>query len=90
MVIGAPLSDLITIEAGNIWGNLFLSRRHLYRIIVCPLVERSVLFLELINMISQFPHISKEVKNTLNASGSADMECLCVSLSLYTMCEINF
>ena len=27
MVIEAPLSDLITIEAGNIWGKLFLSRR---------------------------------------------------------------
>jgi len=25
--IGAPLSDLITIEAANIWGKLFLSRR---------------------------------------------------------------
>ena len=27
MVIGEPLSDLITIEVANIWGKLFLSRR---------------------------------------------------------------
>ena len=27
VVIGAPLSDLITIEAANIWGKLFLSQR---------------------------------------------------------------
>ena len=27
MIIGAPLSDLITIKATNIWGKLFLSWR---------------------------------------------------------------
>ena len=27
MVIGAQLSDLITIESANIWGKLFLSLR---------------------------------------------------------------
>ena len=27
VVIGAPVSDLVTIEAANIWGKLFHSRR---------------------------------------------------------------
>ena len=31
MVIGTPVSDLITIEAANIWGKLFLSLR-LYKL----------------------------------------------------------
>ena len=39
MVIGAPISNLITIEAGNIWGKLFSAEGFLYGIKIKILID---------------------------------------------------
>ena len=49
VVIGAPLSDLITFEAANVWGKLFLRRKILYWIIFTVMV--------VVPMLSWFPII---------------------------------
>ena len=41
MVIGAPLPDLITIEAANIWGKLFSAEGFLYCFCVDHKVDES-------------------------------------------------
>ena len=73
VVIGAPLSDLITIEAGNIWDKLFLSRRFLIWHILATKRKVQNEFFEKVPL----PPVSR-IFFSCGAKTNIDSSCICI------------